>query len=376
MTIPNPTRNTLLFINIAFITIATIVSGTVMTLRPGLGQDRNGREPDRPAVVTTSDRTMHEKPNEATGTRRGTAPVKLILDTDMSGDADDAGTLAMLHALADLGECEILAILTNRKDLTNASAAAVDAINTWYGRPDIPIGTDKDGPTALQRASEYTSALRDHFPNDIGPDDQAPDALDVYRQTLQKQADQSVVICSVGAFSNLATLCRNDSELVRRKVHHLVVMGGQIPPKPTPEVNIATHVEAARYVSTHWPGPVFWQGFRVGHRVMTGSRLKQTPTSNPVRRAYELRHFGARFSIQGGQPSYDQAAAWFAVRGSNPELWQEKRGGRVLIDEAGFCSYLESPTGKHVLVTRSCQPSRLARLIEPLMIAPPARNLP
>jgi hypothetical protein len=32
------------------------------------------------------------------------APVKLILDTDMSGDADDAGTLALLHAMADRGE--------------------------------------------------------------------------------------------------------------------------------------------------------------------------------------------------------------------------------------------------------------------------------
>ena len=30
-------------------------------------------------------------------------PVKLILDTDMSGDCDDAGALALLHALADRG---------------------------------------------------------------------------------------------------------------------------------------------------------------------------------------------------------------------------------------------------------------------------------
>ena len=79
-------------------------------------------------------------------------PVKLILDTDMSGDCDDAGALALLHALADRGECEILAVVTNRRDLTDASAAAVDAINTYYGRGDIPIGTDKNGPTALQRA--------------------------------------------------------------------------------------------------------------------------------------------------------------------------------------------------------------------------------
>lgn len=305
---------------------------------------------------------------------RAASPVKIILDTDMSGDADDAGTLAMLHALADLGECELLAVVTNRKDLTNASAAAVDAINTYYGRPDLPIGTDKAGPTALKRASEYTPALRDQFPNDIGPDDGAPDALAVYRGALRGQADNSVVICSVGAFSNLAELCRKDPDLIKKKVRHLVVMGGQIQPKKTPEVNIAAHLEAARYVAAHWPGSIYWQGFRVGHPVMTGGRLKQTPKTNPVRRAYELRHFGARFAIHGGQPSYDQAAAYFAVRGPLPNLWKKQTGGRVVIDEVGFCSYKEDPAGQHVLVTRSCPPARLAKLIEDLMIAPPGNS--
>ena len=78
-----------------------------------------------------------------------TQRARVILDTDMSGDADDAGALALLHALVDRGECELLATVVNRKDKTGASAAAVDAINTYYGRPDIPIGTDKQGPTAL-----------------------------------------------------------------------------------------------------------------------------------------------------------------------------------------------------------------------------------
>lgn len=301
-------------------------------------------------------------------------PVKIILDTDMSGDADDAGTLAMLHALSDLGECELLAVVTNRKDLTNASAAAVDAINTYYGRPAIPIGTDKVGPSDLRRGSEYTEALRDEFPGDIGPDDRAPDALAIYRQVLKAQPDQSVVICSVGAFSNLAALCRSDLELIQKKVLRLAVMGGQIPPKKTPEVNIASHIEAAQFVADQWPGPIFWQGFRVGHPVMTGNGLKKTPPTNPVRRAYQLRRFGARFALQGGQPSYDQATAYFAVRGMNPELWKLQKGGRVKIDEAGFCSYEEDAKGKHVLVTRACQPPRLAALIEALMVAPPREN--
>src|SRR5688500_3048262 len=62
-------------------------------------------------------------------------PVKVIFDTDMDSDCDDVGALGMLHALADLGECEILAtVVSSRSD---GAAACVDAINTVYGRGDL-----------------------------------------------------------------------------------------------------------------------------------------------------------------------------------------------------------------------------------------------
>src|SRR5690606_29052446 len=37
-------------------------------------------------------------------------PVRVIFDTDLGPDADDAGALALLHALADRGEAEILGV--------------------------------------------------------------------------------------------------------------------------------------------------------------------------------------------------------------------------------------------------------------------------
>jgi len=111
----------------------------------------------------------------------------------MSGDFDDAGALALLHALADRSECEILAVVTNRKDKTNASAAAVDVTNTYYGRPDILIRTDKLGPTDLQRTSSYTRILRDEFPHDPKWDDQMPDALDVHRRVLAAVTESLMV---------------------------------------------------------------------------------------------------------------------------------------------------------------------------------------
>ena len=71
------------------------------------------------------------------------APVpKIIFDTDMVEDYDDVGAMAVLHAMADAGKCEILAMATCTRD--NSSVAAVEIINAFYGRPDIPVGCAKE----------------------------------------------------------------------------------------------------------------------------------------------------------------------------------------------------------------------------------------
>ena len=71
------------------------------------------------------------------------APVpKIIFDTDMVEDFDDVGALATLHAFADEGKCEILAMATCTRG--NSSVAAVEIINHFYGRPEIPVGCSKE----------------------------------------------------------------------------------------------------------------------------------------------------------------------------------------------------------------------------------------
>ncbi len=71
------------------------------------------------------------------------APVRVILDTDMMGDVDDVGAVAVLHALADRGEATILAMGVCVKNPW--SPLCLDALNTYFGRPDLALGVVK-GP--------------------------------------------------------------------------------------------------------------------------------------------------------------------------------------------------------------------------------------
>ena len=70
-----------------------------------------------------------------------TDPLKIIFDTDLGGDCDDAGTLAMLHRLCDKGEAELLAV--THCYATPWNAGAIDAINRYYGR-EVPVGINYD----------------------------------------------------------------------------------------------------------------------------------------------------------------------------------------------------------------------------------------
>merc|ERR1712000_770280 len=69
------------------------------------------------------------------------AAVKLIIDTDASGDCDDVGAICIANALADNGEAELLAVMHNTG--IEHGAGAISVLNTYYGRGDVPIGAYK-----------------------------------------------------------------------------------------------------------------------------------------------------------------------------------------------------------------------------------------
>src|SRR5262245_22844907 len=95
----------------------------------------------------------------------GPEALKVVFDTDIDGDNDDVAAVAMLRALADADQVEILAM--GVVSLYPYSPACLDAINTYYGRGDIPIGVYK-GPKLALQGSPYARAVAERCPNDIG----------------------------------------------------------------------------------------------------------------------------------------------------------------------------------------------------------------
>jgi inosine-uridine nucleoside N-ribohydrolase len=227
--------------------------------------------------------------------------------------------------------------------------------------------------------------LRDEFPHSAKPDDQMPDALAIYRRILAAQPDGSVVICSVGALSNLEDLLRSKAdnpgslagpELIRKKVKQTVIMGGGFPRTARPETNIILDPAAAFTVVNEWPGPILWQGFEVGAALITGPELQGTPTTNPVRRAFELRRYHDQPSLVVGKPSHDQAAVLLAVRGPQPVLWEVVDKGRVVVDSDGHTEWQRDWPKAHRYVRIRGRAAALQKIIGDLMAVAPTRPAP
>src|ERR1700685_2274827 len=126
-------------------------------------------------------------------------PVPIILDTDIASDVDDVGSVAVLHALANRGEAKILAMGVCVKNPW--TPLCLDALNTYFQRPEIPLGVVK-GP-AFKERSAYARQIAQEYPHALKRAEDAPDAAALYRQVLARQPDRSVVIVSIGFLTNL-----------------------------------------------------------------------------------------------------------------------------------------------------------------------------
>jgi hypothetical protein len=279
------------------------------------------------------------------------------------GDVDDVSAVAVLHTLANHGEAEILAMGVSSKH--PASPLCLDALNTYFGRPKIPIGVNKG--EGFFRNTKYADKIAAEWPHRLKAIDGAPSAASLYRRILAEQPDGSVVLISVGQLTNMRDLLKTGGgpELVRRKVRRWVCMGAQFPRGR--EANIWHDAASAQYALANWPGQIIFSGFEIGRDVLTGGKTTLLPQTSPVRRAYEL--------YNGGLPhkSWDQTAVLYGVHCVTQDrgLWTLSSPGTCEIDANGRNTWRDDPNGRHQYLIARMAPAQVATIIEDLMLEVP-----
>lgn len=315
-------------------------------------------------------------------------PVRLIFDTDIGNDIDDALALAVIHALQSRGECELLAV-TSSKD-NPYSALYCDVVNSFYGRPQIPLGrvqkgvTPKDG-SYVRKVVEYSENGKPVFPRHFQRAEEIPEAVSILRKTLAAQTDQSVVLVVVGFSTNIARLLQSPGdevspltgqELVAQKVKLLSQMIGrfdQDKPDSFHEYNVKVDVPAARTLYELWPGtiPVVVSGWEIGRAIQNRATSIQNDYSyvkhHPVKMGYEYWH-----KMPYDRPTYDLTSVLYAVR-PDRNYFGVSSPGKFIVNVQGKLEYSADPNGtqRYLTVTPE-QIVRTQEVLESLSSQPPS----
>jgi purine nucleosidase len=173
------------------------------------------------------------------------APEKVILDTDIGDDIDDAFAVALALRSPEL---QILGITATFGD-TETRAKLLDRFLAEVGRPDIPVAGGVPSPpktTLTQRryAESGNYAKPSH-----------PDAVGFLLDQIRRNPGQ-ITLIAIGPLMNVGAAIDKDATTFR-KLKRVIMMGGSIhrgygdlgfgpPHPPEPEWNILNDIPSAQ----------------------------------------------------------------------------------------------------------------------------------
>ena len=286
------------------------------------------------------------------------------------------GAITVLHVLTDQGKAKILATVASNK--YEGVAAVLNVFNTYFKRPNIPIGVPKGNAVDQKDPQHWTDSILLKYPHSIKYNNQVPDAIEVYRKVLSSQPDLSVTIVSVGFFTNLANLLKSSAdqfsklsgkELIKKKVKLLVSMGGWFPSGK--EFNISQDAMSSKYALEQWPTPVVFSGFNIGKNIKTGlplihnKNIKNSPVTDVLSISIPLAP-----EDSSGRMSWDETAVLVAVKGFSPYF--SLHPGKILVKDDGSNSWAQGNLGQYYLIQKS-DPRKVADLINHLIMEPPKK---
>ncbi|KAI1779250.1 hypothetical protein F4818DRAFT_403846 [Hypoxylon cercidicola] len=272
--------------------------------------------------------------------------VRLIIDTDMLNFDDDPMAIGEANIWQNWGQVELIGVMSCIN--SRYVPPAIDAIDTFFGHPDIPTAVQKpvDNLTTwpdYPEYGDYLTGLTLNFTEDVRDGAKTPDPVAAYRFLLSTSADNSITIAAIGFYDNLFLLMHSGpdaispltgAELLATKVKELVVQANEV----GFSYNTGSHNPAfAQAVLNWWPGRLTFasddvgENTRIGHRITT----ELNTTTNPL--GYAL-----RTNIGYNQSHYvwDAVAVYYAVCGLDDVFhWKYERGGRVTLNASAIAAW-------------------------------------
>jgi inosine-uridine nucleoside N-ribohydrolase len=303
-------------------------------------------------------------------------PASIIFDSDMGPDYDDVGAITILHAFADSGKIKILATMASTK--YECVACVLNVFNTYFNRKDIPVGVPKGDAQTLRDWQHWSDTVTANYPHKIKNNDEAEDAVALYRKILSRQPARSVTIVTVGFLTNLSNLLKSKAdqyssldgtELVKEKVKQLVCMAGKFPEGY--EFNIDKDIPASQCVYTNWPSAIVFSGFEIGMKIKVGLplihdvKIKKSPVKDVFRISIPLAK-----EDSAGRMSWDETAVLVAMTGFEP--YYHLKYGHIEVADDGKDKWITEGK-KQAYLVETVAPEKVQALINKMIMHQPSK---
>lgn len=255
---------------------------------------------------------------------------RVILDTDLGGDCDDAAAIALLNKFHNAGIVKVDCMLYSNSNTNGARLTEV--INEYYGNA-FEVGMLKQNQLHIDYGVPFVERVLSVLNKDCNKD--FLDANQLLYDKLSEAPNNSVTVICVGQLRNISNFLKYDfdgikgCDIFNDKVEKLVIMGGNFSQtedyftffdlKLSGEYNFITDLQSVFTVLDKVKIPTYYSDFTVGLDVLTlGGLSERCDMNNPVSLAYKFFQNGPRFS-------WDPLTVLFGVFGEN-EYFGTRRG--------------------------------------------------
>ena len=278
-------------------------------------------------------------------------PIKIIFDTDMGNDVEDVIALDMLYKYQDEGTIDLLGILSSKRE--GGSVKFIDAMNTLYGYPNIPVGIVKtypeEGYVCEDKRLNYAdyTVSQHNYKHTITDWDAVEDGYKLIRKLLAAQEDKSVTFVTVGFSTNMARLLASKADeyspldgksLMAQKAEKVVIMAGNFHERKK-EYNIyKDHFAAVRFIA-ECPVPMYFTDVVLGKSTLYPYQTVEN-AFNYVEHHPLVVSFNYYAQMPYNRPLWDPTAVLFAVEG-HKGFASLSKSGYVTVDQKSITDFTE-----------------------------------
>lgn len=278
-------------------------------------------------------------------------PIKIIFDTDMGNDVDDVVALDMFYKYMDEGKVDLLGIISSKRE--GGSVKFIDAMNTLYGYPNIPVGIVKtypeEGYVCTDKRLNYAdyTVNAHNYKHTITDWNAVEDSYKLIRKLLASQPDKSVTFVTVGFSTNMTRLLASAADeyspldgksLMAQKAEKVVIMAGNFHERKK-EYNVyKDHYAAVRFFA-ECPVPMYFSDVVLGKSTLYPYQTVENGFKYTENHPLVVA-FNYYAQMPYNRPLWDPTAVLFAVEGHKGYASLSK-SGYITVDQASITDFTE-----------------------------------